>query len=395
MRGFGVGAAVLMVGAAAVGCSAGPSGSPTQPSSNPAASVEASIAESTPTTSADTIVATVSRPTALECVDAMPLAGRAAQVVWPAVYGDELARRTPLFAEWGVGGAVLMTWPEGATAAQLAALKQAGALPLLIATDEEGGRVQRLEHLGVIPSAAQMAETMSPDAVEQLIAHHATAVKALGVDVVFAPVVDVAPDGGGGPIGNRVFSDDPAVVGTFADAVVRGWQSAGVLPVLKHFPGHGAATGDTHDRGATTPPLDALRQRDLLPYASLAESGAGVMVGHLDVPGLTDAERVPASLSHAAITDLLRGEYGYADALVFTDALGMKAITNSFSVPESAERAIAAGADVVIFTSTDETPLVIDRLIDAVDTGRVDEQRLDEAVVRVLAAKGIDPCHRG
>ena len=351
-----------------------------------------SITVPLPTDSPSTVAPTSPKPTAIECVATLPIAVRAGQVVWPAVYGDELRRRAAEFADWGVGGAVLMNWTSGSTAADLSALKTAGSLPLLIATDEEGGTVQRLDSLGALPSATKAGASMTAAEVEQLITRHAVAVRALGIDIVFAPVVDVGPPAGTGPIGSRVYGNDPAVVSDMAAAVVRGWQSVGILPVLKHFPGHGSASADTHDRGATTAPLDALRARDMLPYAALATTGAAVMVGHLDVPGLTDAEGVPASLSRAAITDLLRGEYGYANALVFTDALGMKAVTNNFSVSEAAERAIGAGADVVIFVNTDDTDLVIERLVDAVATGRLSAARLDDAVARVLATKHIDPC---
>jgi beta-N-acetylhexosaminidase len=161
--------------------------------------------------------------------------------------------------------------------------------------------------------------------------------------------------------------------------------------VLKHFPGHGAASGDSHELLPVTPPLDELRTRDLVPYRSLAGSGAAVMVGHLSVPGLTEPG-VPASLSPTAITDLLRGQYGYADALVFTDALGMAAVLASHTIPEAAELAVGAGADVVIYTATEQTPQVIDRLAEAVATGRIDEARIDDAVGRVLARKALDMC---
>ncbi len=362
----------------------------TSTSGTPITAPATAPATAPPPTAAPTTLA----PTPVECVRALPLTVRAGQVVWPALYGDEIARRSGDFAEWGVGGAVLMTFADGAKPKDLIALKQAGALPLLIATDEEGGNVQRLKQFGLLPSAQKAATTLTPAEAQAAIAEHGRAIKAIGIDIVFAPVVDVQPPGGGGPIGNRSFGSDPDTVIAYAKAYVAGWRSAGIMPVLKHFPGHGAASADTHQLAASTAPLADLIKRDLLPYAALSGSGAGVMVGHLTVPGLTDREGVPASLSHDAITGLLREQYGYQDALVFTDALGMKAVSNDFGITEASTRALAAGADVVIFTLTDDAPLVIDAIVDAVGNGKLDEARLDDAVLHVLTAKGIDPCSR-
>lgn len=334
---------------------------------------------------------TTAAPTPQQCLAGWSSAALVGQLVWPAVYGGELGERVTDFAGWGVGGAVLMNWTDDSSAAQLQALKSAGALPLLIATDEEGGDVQRLKAFGAIPAAAEVPPAMNPDQAAAMITRHAATLHTLGIDIVFAPVVDVLPPGGGGPIGDRSFGSDPAVVTDYAAAYVRGWTAAGITPVLKHFPGHGAATGDTHDGGAVVAPLDELRTRDLLPYAQLNGLGADVMVGHLSVPGLTDGDAVPASLSPAAYA-LLRAEYAGSSTLLFTDALGMNAISDRFSLPEAAVQSIKAGADVVIFTDTDATPAVLAQLTAAVADGSLSPDRVADAVARVLARKGIDPC---
>lgn len=321
-----------------------------------------------------------------DCVAALPLAWRAGQVLMPAVYGDQLAAGNRLVDDVRVGGVILMTWPAGTDPAALQALKDRAEPPLLVSTDEEGGNVQRLRSLDELPSAADVAATMSPDQAEAAIAAHAAVVAGIGVDMVLAPVVDV---GDAAPIGRRSFGTDPAVVTAYAAAYVRGWQSQGIIPVLKHFPGHGRASADTHTSSAATPPLAELQEYEFVPYRALAGSGAGVMVGHLDTPGLTDGDGLPASLSPTAI-GYLRTELGFGDALVVTDGLGMGAV--GAPVEEAAVLTLIAGSDIVLFTESASAGSVRDAIVVAVDAGRLPSARLDDAVGRILRHKGVDPC---
>ena len=174
------------------------------------------------------------------------------------------------------------------------------------------------------------------------------------------------------------------MVSDYASAYLSGWERAGLLATLKHFPGHGAASGDTHITAGVTPSLDDLREFDLKPYGDLvaqaAATDAAVMVGHLTVPGLTDG--VPATRSAAAI-DYLRDELGYGDALLITDALGMAAV--GIPEPEASVLAFAAGIDIVLFTMTSQTDEVIDALEQAVTDGRVDIDHVDSAARKVMA----------
>ncbi len=322
----------------------------------------------------------------VDCATGWTVRAKVAQLVMPGVRGQDLTAATATLVSLGVGGVIVMTWPTDATTAALVTLKNSTPVPMLLAVDEEGGDVQRLRPLGVLPSATDVAATMTPAEAEGLVAAHAALVAALGFDVVFAPVVDVGPPDGVGIIGDRSFGTSPSVVTAFGAAYVKAWMSAGVLPVLKHFPGHGRATADSHDGSAVTPPLTSLRSVDLVPYRELAASGAGVMVGHLDVPGLTEPG-VPASLSPAAIGELLRGELGYGDALVFTDSLSMGAITSRFTVAHAVVLAIAAGADIALIASLEDVAAVIDALASAVADGRITAERLASALGHVLAAK--------
>ena len=164
--------------------------------------------------------------------------------------------------------------------------------------------------------------------------------------------------------------------------------------MLKHFPGHGRANGDSHRGRVTTPPLDQLKASDLTPYAGLLRPGGpladpsltGVMVGHLDVPGLT--ADLPSSLTPATY-QLLRDTYQF-DGLTITDDLGaMKAISAELALPEAVQRALAAGADMALWTSGDPVTPVLDGLERALASGALDPKANDAAVARALAAKGV------
>ena len=263
--------------------------------------------------------------------------------------------------------------------------------PLAVSVDDEGGRVQRIDGLdGSLPSARRMAATMTPQQVRELARTRGKALAARGVTVDFAPVVDVGKQPANSVIGDRAFSDDPAVAARYAGAFADGLRDAGVLPVLKHFPGHGHANGDSHKGRVSTPPLADLKAADLRPYTDLLDAGAvAVMVGHLDVPGLTDG--LPTSLTPATYR-LLRDDYGF-DGLVVTDDLGaMKAVTGSFTLPEAVQKALAAGADQALWSSGAQDAAAVGSLLDGLEKaladGRLDAAANDRAVARVLAAKG-------
>lgn len=362
-----------------------------QPHAAPASTTPAATAA--PTTTLPATTTTVDEMTQFtECVQAWPLRDRIALLVWPAVYSDQWDAATAIVRDLHVGGVLLMK-PTTAFAKELAGhlaeLDAVAAHGLLVATDEEGGSVQRLRALEQLPSQEDMS-AKSDDEVTAIIGQHAQLLAAAGIDVVFGPVVDVRPLAGVDPLGHgRLFLGGPTDVSRLAQLYVQAWESAGIMPVLKHFPGHGSASGDTHTQLATTPPLFQMRTYDLVPYVGLAGSGAGVMVGHLDVPGLTDG--VPASLSAAAVT-LLRDELGWGDAVLFTDGLGMAGV--GMGVSEAAVKAIAAGVDVAIFTATGQTQAVIDAIEAAVNDGSLPEARVDQSaarVARLLAAHG-SPC---
>jgi beta-N-acetylhexosaminidase len=269
-------------------------------------------------------------------------------------------------------------------------------LPLAVGVDEEGGRVSRLRTLlgGRGPTAKEMAQTMTPAQVHDLVADRGRKMKELGITIDFAPVVDVTDAPDDTVIGDRSFGADPAKVTEYAGAYAQGLRDAKLLPVLKHFPGHGHGSGDSHTGGVTTPPLSELIANDLLPYKTLlTKTPVAVMVGHMQVPGLTGSD--PASLSPAAV-QLLRTGTGYGgpafDGPVFSDDLSsMAAISDRFGVTEAVLKTLQAGTDIALWITTKEVPAVLDRLEQAVNAGELPSQQVDASLVRVAAMKGVNP----
>jgi beta-N-acetylhexosaminidase len=297
-----------------------------------------------------------------------------------------------------VGGIFIGSWTDlsifNGPLADIAA--NSGALPLSVSVDEEGGRVSRLKSLiGTSPSPKELAQTQSTQQVHDLALQRGQAMKKLGITIDFAPVVDVTDAPDDSVIGDRSFGSDPKVVTAFAGAYAQGLRDAGLLPVLKHFPGHGHGSGDSHKGGVITPPLSQLQTNDLLPYQTLVtEAPVAVMVGHLQVPGLTVGDD-PASLSPAAV-QLLRAGTGYGgppfNGPIFSDDLSsMAAISDRFGVAEAVLRALQAGTDVALWVTTDQVPAVLDRLQNAVAAGELPMAAVNESLVRVAAMKGQSP----
>jgi beta-N-acetylhexosaminidase len=284
---------------------------------------------------------------------------------------------------------------QGDPARSLAALQERAGGDLTVSVDEEGGQVQRLAGIiGELPSAREMAATMTPEEVGARFADHGRKMHDLGITMDFAPDIDL--DGGqnvsDNAIGDRAYSADPEVVVRYAGAAVDGLQQAGITPVIKHFPGHGHATGDSHAGTVSTPPLDQL-DADLQPFRELASrDGVAVMVGHMQVPGLDTADgavqgaTTPSSLNPAAY-GLLRtavpgGGIGFTGTVFTDDLTGMQAITDLHSGPEAVVAALLAGADVPLTSTAADVQGSIDAIVAAVSDGRLDRGVLQQAADR-------------
>jgi beta-N-acetylhexosaminidase len=332
------------------------------------------------------------------------LARLAEQTIVVPVDETDVASVAAQVAE-GAGGVILFgaSAPTdlGTALAELASGAPGGVAPFVM-TDEEGGEVQRMANLvGSIPSARQMGATMTPDQIRELATGLAQRMLAAGVTMDLAPVLDV--DGGQGPDdrdpdGTRSFSPDEKTAAADGLAFAAGLQAGGVVPVVKHFPGLGGATGNTDVTPASTPPWSTLQRVGLVPFVNAVDVGVpAIMIANASVPGLT---KLPASISPAVITGLLRDRLGYK-GLVITDSLSAVALSAiGYSVPQATVAAIAAGADMVLFNADPSdvasvTNQTVAALVAAVGAGTLERARLVSAVAHILAVKKIDPCTDG
>ncbi|GII58336.1 hydrolase [Planotetraspora thailandica] len=292
----------------------------------------------------------------------------------------------------GLGGAVLFTRnlaDPGQTAALVAALREDNPA-VVVAVDEEGGAITRLEARTGSSWPGNLALGVAGDVrLTRAVAHQiGRLLAAADITLDYAPVVDVNADPRNPVIGVRSFGSDPERVARHAVAWIEGLQSAGVAACAKHFPGHGDTVTDSHVALPTVrAPRDVLERRDLVPFRAAVAAGVdAIMCGHLVVPAL-DPELNPATLSRAMMTGLLRDELGFG-GLVVTDAIEMRAVASLHPPEEIAVRALAAGADAIcVGVSSPEGESVYalrDAIAAAVRDGRLPGERLAEAAGRVL-----------
>jgi beta-N-acetylhexosaminidase len=325
-----------------------------------------------------------------EEITADPVLGRLADAVLIPPFPDGIA------PDWirdalrdGLAGVTLFG-PNVQDRSQLgrlvASLRGAAAEPV-IAIDEEGGDVTRLSHQtgSDYPGNAALGAVDDVELTRSVYAALGADLAALGINLDLAPAVDVNTAADNPVIGTRSFGSDPALVARHAAAAVAGLQSAGVAACAKHFPGHGSTSADSHLEIATVDaPLRVLRARDLPPFdAAIAAGVRAIMPSHLRIPELTGD--LPASLSHRAQTELLRGELGFTGVIV-SDGLEMRAVSDRYGIPEAAVQAVIAGTDLLCLgRDQDHRSFLAVRaaLVEAVRSGRLPGQRLEEAAARV------------
>jgi len=307
---------------------------------------------------------------------------------------NDHARR--LIDEFHVGGLILMERNIGdpeevrslTAAAQLLA-KSNGIPGLLIATDQEGGRVSRFQPpcYPAFPSAAEIGATKDVKTSFDNAEAIGLVLSLVGVNWALMPVLDVNNNPGNTVIGDRSFGPEPHLVAELGAASVLGMQNAGVMACGKHFPGHGDTDVDSHiDLPVIDHPSARLDTVELPPFRAAIEAGVGsIMTSHILFREL-DSD-LPATLSPTIISGLLRKELGY-DGLVISDCLEMKGVAKKWGTAEAAVLSAIAGADMLLVCHTEKTQEEVHiALLRAHETGRLTEQRIDEANNKIRRAK--------
>ena len=261
--------------------------------------------------------------------------------------------------------------------------------PLFLGVDEEGGTVARvadrldLENVG---SMADIGMTKDASKAYEAGARIGTYLREYGFNLDFAPVADVLTDPDNTVIGSRSFGSDPDVVSKMVAAAVKGLRENGVSACVKHFPGHGNTSGDSHDGQVETDrSFGQMREAEFLPFLAGIEAGADmVMAGHISAPGLTGGDMLPASVNEEIITGILREELGY-QGIVITDAMNMSAITRYYTADEAAVMALKAGVDMILMT--EDFVRAYEGVLEAVRSGTIDEARIEDSLKRIYRVK--------
>lgn len=304
------------------------------------------------------------------------------------------AKATEVIERYRPGGLIVMG-DNVKSASQLLALVNSlkavsskNGIPAFISVDEEGGRVNRMPpELKNLPSAQIIGKTGSADTANSVGGVIAEELKAFGFNMDFAPVLDIWSNPKNTVIGDRALGTDADTVGRLGIQVMKGISSSDVIPVVKHFPGHGDTTADSHkELPVSDSSLERLQSFELKPFEEAIGSGAdAVMVAHILLPQVDD--KYPASLSKIFITDILRKQMGFG-GVVITDDMTMGAISKNYGLAEAAVISFQAGSDLILVVrGYDNEVSVAEALKNAVQSGKVSQARLDESVYRILKLK--------
>ena len=323
----------------------------------------------------------------------LTLREKVAQLVVPYANGVDTSesskqyqRLKKLVDEEKVGGILFLAGDIENQTIILNELQKRSKIPLLVSADYERGLGNRLDDAVEFPYKMAFAATGDANydyLMGKIVGHDA---KLLGIHQNYAPLVDVVHDYRNPIINVRSYSSDADVISVHSDAFIRGMHESNLISTAKHFPGHGATELDSHNELALIPlTKKQLWDVDLKTFQFAIDAGVkSVMIGHLDVPELTDVEGEPATFSYNIVTKLLKNEMGF-DGLIVTDALNMHALTNDYTQQQIGLLSIQAGCDVLLFPANEKE--MIDGVVESVETGKLSEERINESVLKILKIK--------
>ncbi|HET53605.1 MAG TPA: beta-N-acetylglucosaminidase [Ignavibacteria bacterium] len=332
-------------------------------------------------------------------LNSLTLREKVAQLVIPYAYGrdtiedsKQYRRLKQLVEEEKVGGFLFLQGTIKNQTVILNQLQNRSKVPLLISADYERGLGMRLNDAVEFPYKMAFAAAGKPINDYKMGKIVGQEARAIGVHHNYSPLVDVVHDYRNPIVNVRSYSSDPEIIAIHSEAFIKGMHESKVVTTAKHFPGHGATDLDSHNE---LPLIDLTKDElwkiDLKTFQSVVDAGVkSVMIGHLDVPELSDVNGVPATFSYNVVTRLLKNEMGF-DGLVVTDALNMQALTNQYSQQQIGVLSIQAGNDILLFPSNEKE--MIDGIVEAVNTRRLSEERINESVRKILKVKkwlGID-----
>jgi len=298
-----------------------------------------------------------------------------------------------LAREFGLGGVILfarnIAEPEQVADLSAEAARLTPGMPLWVSVDQEGGRVARLKKpFTEWPPMATLGRSGDIELAARFARALAAELKAVGITLDYAPVLDIHTNPKNPVIGDRAIAERADEVARLGSVIVRELQAAGIAACGKHFPGHGDTSTDSHhELPLIEHPLERLRQVELVPFRAAIEAQvATMMTAHVFLPALD--EKRPATLSRRIVTELLREELRY-DGVIFSDDLEMKAIASEYAVPKAASLAIDAGCDGVLICSGDTATqaATLEEIVHAVEEDRLRLPRVDDALRRQLHAK--------
>ncbi|KIL51593.1 beta-L-N-acetylhexosaminidase [Jeotgalibacillus alimentarius] len=331
----------------------------------------------------------------IAAIDQMSLDEKIGQMIFSGVNGTQMTDETTgVIKQYHVGGIILFgnnVDNTAQTVSFLNGMKEANAdnpYPLLLGVDEEGGSVTRMpDEIRSLPASLSIGRINDPELSYKVGTILGQQMKALGFNLTFAPVLDVNSNPNNPVIGNRSFGSNPDIVSQLGIHTMKGIEDEGVISVIKHFPGHGDTSEDSHlSLPLVDKSYDELASLELIPFKTAISENADVtMVAHILLPEI-DSE-YPASMSKAVITDILREDLNF-NGVVITDDLTMGAITNNYSVEEAAVQTVKAGGDLLLVAHNPELiPTVVNRLKAAVENGEITEERINESVERIIELK--------